>query len=111
MIEAHTYWVTDHTTSDDARRYRREEDVRPWLERDPITRLGRFMKKRGQLDETQETAIREEADREVAEAVAAFEGYDMPSPDEIFRHVYAEITPPLDEQRDELKKRLAGRKG
>jgi pyruvate dehydrogenase E1 component alpha subunit len=111
MIEAHTYRITDHTTSDDARRYRAEEDVRPWLERDPIARLGRYMKKQGMLDDAQEVAVREDADRQVSEAVARFESFDMPSPDEIFQHVYAEITPPLAEQRDELVKRLGGRKG
>jgi pyruvate dehydrogenase E1 component alpha subunit len=110
MIEAHTYRVTDHTTSDDARRYRAEEDVRPWLERDPILRLARYMKKRGMLDDAQEVAVREDADRQVSEAVAKFEAFDMPSSDEIFRHVYAEITPPLAEQRESLMKRLAGRK-
>jgi pyruvate dehydrogenase E1 component alpha subunit len=110
MIEAHTYRVTDHTTSDDARRYRPEEEVRPWLERDPILRLGRYMKKQGMLDDDKERAIREEADRDVGEAVRVFESYDPPSPEEIFEYVYAERTPALVEQQEQLLARLAKRR-
>ncbi|MHB0980600.1 MAG: pyruvate dehydrogenase (acetyl-transferring) E1 component subunit alpha [Thermoleophilia bacterium] len=106
LIEAHTYRVTDHTTADDARRYRDDDDVAEWRERDPLLRLSRYMKKNGLLDDAGEEAIRADADRQVAEAVAAFEALEPPSPEEIFAHVFAEITPPLAEQRDALLARL-----
>ena len=47
LIEAHTYRVTDHTTSDDARRYRQDEEVAGWRQRDPIERLARYMRAAG----------------------------------------------------------------
>jgi pyruvate dehydrogenase E1 component alpha subunit len=109
LIEAYTYRVTDHTTSDDARRYRQEEEVEVWRQRDPIERLARYMRAQRLIDEAGETEILAEADRQVAEAVAAFEALAPPGPEEIFAHVFAEKTPQLLEQEAELKARLARR--
>jgi pyruvate dehydrogenase E1 component alpha subunit len=109
LVEALTYRVTDHTTSDDARRYRSEEEVEIWRQLDPIERLVRYMKKQGMLDDAEEAATTQAADQQVAEAVAAFEALEPPSPEEIFAHVYAEITPALAEQRDALRRRVEGK--
>ncbi|HZK49079.1 MAG TPA: pyruvate dehydrogenase (acetyl-transferring) E1 component subunit alpha [Thermoleophilia bacterium] len=106
LVEAHTYRVTDHTTADDARRYRDEAEVVTWRERDPIARLTAYMKTQGHLDEAAEQAAWAKADATVAEAVTAFEALDPPGPEEIFAHVFAEITPPLAEQRARLLARL-----
>ncbi len=109
LVEAWTYRMTDHTTSDDARRYRTEAEVEAWLTRDPIRRLGLFMKKQGMLDDETEKGILEDADRQVSEAVAVLDSLDPPSPDEIFAHVYAEPTAPLVEQREALRRSLKER--
>ena len=110
LIEAHTYRVMDHTTSDDARRYRDEEEVEPWRQRDPIERLARYMRAKGLLDDAGAAAVLAEADRKVAEAVAAFEAIAATGPEEIFKHVFAEMTPQLAEQQAELMARLARRR-
>ncbi len=110
LIEAHTYRVTDHTTSDDARRYRAEEEVEQWRQRDPIERLARYMRAKGLLDDARAAEILAEADRKVAEAVAGFEAIPPPEPEEIFKHVFAEMTPQLAEQQAELNARLARRR-
>jgi pyruvate dehydrogenase E1 component alpha subunit len=109
LIEAYTYRVTDHTTSDDARRYREEEEVAEWRGRDPIERLARYMRANSLIDEAGEAEVLAEADREVAEAVDAFEAVVPPGPEEIFAHVFAEKTPQLLEQEAELQARLARR--
>jgi pyruvate dehydrogenase E1 component subunit alpha len=109
LIEAYTYRVTDHTTSDDARRYREEEEVAEWRQRDPIERLARYMRANSLIDEAGEAEVLAEADREVAEAVDAFEAIAPPGPQEIFAHVFAEKTPQLLEQEAELQARLARR--
>ena len=109
LIEALTYRVTDHTTSDDARRYRQDDEVAPWLQRDPIERLARYMRAADLIDEAAEVAVRADADQKVAEAVAAFEAIAPPGPEEIFAHIFAEKTPQLLEQEAELKARLARR--
>jgi pyruvate dehydrogenase E1 component alpha subunit len=110
LIEAHTYRVTDHTTSDDARRYRQEEEVAEWRQRDPIERLARYMRGAGLLGEAEEAEVLAEADRKVAAAVAEFEAIAPPGPEEIFAHVFAEKTPQLREQETELMARLARRR-
>jgi len=102
--------VTDHTTSDDARRYRPDDEVAAWRGRDPIERLARYMRAAGLLDEASEAAVWAAAEQKVADVVTAFEAIEPPGPDEIFAHVYAEKTPQLLEQEAELKARLAGRR-
>lgn len=109
LIEAHTYRVMDHTTSDDARRYREDQEVESWRERDPIERLARYMRFNGLLDDAKAATVLAETDEKVAAAVAAFEAIPPPEPEEIFKHVFAETTPQLAEQQAELLARLARR--
>lgn len=106
LIEAHTYRMSDHTTSDDARRYRTPEEVAFWQERDPVERLARYMRSAGLLDDTSEADIAAEAEAKVGGWVEAFEAISPPEPDEIFRHVFAEPTPALRAQREELLRLL-----
>jgi pyruvate dehydrogenase E1 component alpha subunit len=109
LIEALTYRMADHTTSDDARRYRADDEVAPWRQRDPIERLARYMRASGLIDEAGEAEVLADADQKVAEAVAAFEAIGPPGPEEIFAHVFAEKTPQLLEQEAEAKNRPVGR--
>ena len=102
LIEAHTYRMSDHTTSDDARRYRTAEELAFWQERDPLERLARYMRAAGMLDETAEAAVAAEAEAKVAGWVEAFEAKPPSEPEEIFRHVFAEPTPALVAQQEEL---------
>lgn len=108
LIEAHTYRMTDHTTSDDAKRYRPGEDLELWSARDPIARLAAYMKKSGILDEAEEQRIAEQAGEKVAAAVAAYEALEPASPEEMFAHMYAEPTPELAAQEAALLSRLKG---
>jgi pyruvate dehydrogenase E1 component alpha subunit len=110
LIEAHTYRVADHTTSDDARRYRQEDEVAEWRQRDPIERLARYMRAAGLVNEAEEAEVLADAERKVAEAVSEFEAIAPPGPGEIFAHVFAEKTPQLREQEAELMARLARRR-
>ena len=102
LIEAHTYRMSDHTTSDDARRYRTAEELAFWQERDPLERLARYMRTAGLLDETVEAAVAAEAEAKVAGWVQAFEAQPMPEPEDMFRYMFAEPTPALVAQQEEL---------
>jgi pyruvate dehydrogenase E1 component alpha subunit len=105
LVEAYTYRVTDHTTSDDARRYRPDDEVEKWRRRDPIERLAGYMRAQGLLDDDKVAEVRAAADADIAAAVSAFEAIAPPEPGDMFAHVFAELTPALAEQRAQLAAR------
>lgn len=106
LIESFTYRMGDHTTSDDATRYRYEAELKQWAEKDPIKRLRLYMEKRGIWDAEKERRVQEEGAKTVEEAVAQAESYPLPSLDEVFRHTYAEMTEELREQLEFYRKDL-----
>ncbi len=103
LIEAVTYRLGDHTTADDAGRYRDPEEVARWRERDPVVRLRRFMEGRGMWDEAREAALLEEIAAEVDACVERLEAMPPQPPSAIFEHMYAEMPWYLREQLEELE--------
>ena len=98
LVEAHTYRMQAHTNADDATRYRPDEEVAAWVERDPLIRLETYLRNNDLLTDEQATAY-----VEAAEAVAAHtrDGLNTdvaPRPDDLFDYVYASRTPQLEEQ-------------
>jgi len=107
LVEAHTYRVQAHTNADDASRYREDDEVTPWLERDPLKRLDAYLTERGLLgDEKKEEAARA-ADRIAAELRTGLMEEVSPDPAELFAHLYATPTPQLKEQAAFLQDELA----
>jgi len=100
FIECLTYRMADHTTSDDAGRYRSAEEVAAWAARDPILRLERFMALRGQWDEQIGNEVRRRAAATVDEAVRAMEAISPPAATELFEHVLELPGPRLARQRE-----------
>ncbi len=107
LIEAVTYRLAMHTTADDPKKYRSEEEVKKWEARDPLPRFRLYLKNKGLLDEKIEKVIEEEIRRELDEAVVKYESYQH-NPYELFDHMFAEPTPELERQRAELKAHLNG---
>jgi pyruvate dehydrogenase E1 component alpha subunit len=113
LIEAVTYRLSVHTTADDPRKYRTEEEELAWAARDPLPRFERYLEKKGLLTAAKIEAI----DVEVRDAIQ--EGIDgaeeaikyLGDPLDIFDHMYAELTPALAEQREELRAELAAGAG
>ncbi len=105
LIEALTYRMGAHTSSDAPNRYRTEAEIRPWIERDPIERMRRLLDRRGLFGREEDEAYRADVDRRFKEAVAIAERTPPPDLATLHEDVYA--TPPwhLLEQRREL---LAG---
>ncbi|MFN8510944.1 MAG: pyruvate dehydrogenase (acetyl-transferring) E1 component subunit alpha [Deinococcaceae bacterium] len=93
LVEAVTYRVMPHTTSDDSKRYRDEQEVLPWLDRDPVERMRALMVNLNLWDDAKEHALQEAFDREITEAVRKIEAYPDSQPYELVEHVYAEMTP------------------
>ncbi|WP_018636307.1 pyruvate dehydrogenase (acetyl-transferring) E1 component subunit alpha [Parafrankia elaeagni] len=109
LIEAVTYRIGAHTTSDDPTRYRPAEELADWETRDPITRLGRYLAYRNLWSaELQQGALARAAELRTRLRNVVFDAPD-PSPLEAFDHVFAAPTPALSAQRAELAAELAQR--
>jgi 2-oxoisovalerate dehydrogenase E1 component alpha subunit len=104
LIEALTYRMGPHSTTDDARRYRGDDAVAPWRERDPVERVRRHLEAQGAWDAAGEDALVAEEREAVESAVSNAEGMPAPAPEEMFG-MYAERTPALEAQRRELLER------
>lgn len=105
LIEAVTYRMGAHTSSDDPNRYRGGEETEPWRQLDPNRRLNELLLARGLWDETREKEMVSEIDRQFREAVALAESADPPPLESMFDDVYEKPPWHLLEQRAEL---LAG---
>ncbi len=89
FIECLTYRVADHTTSDDAGRYRSAEEVAAWSARDPIIRLERYMERCGLWNEAYATETRQQATAKIDAAVVEMESVEPPGADDMFKHTSA----------------------
>jgi 2-oxoisovalerate dehydrogenase E1 component alpha subunit len=101
LIEAVTYRLEGHSTSDDPRVYRPEALVEPWRARDPLLRLAAYLARRGALTEAARGALVEAVKAEIQRAIdeaAAFA--PRPTVETLFAGVYAE---PLRQQREQLE--------
>jgi pyruvate dehydrogenase E1 component alpha subunit len=107
LIEAVTYRFGPHTTADDPTKYRREDEIEPWKQLDPLVRLRLYLKGRGLWSDEVEKRMTEEAQKEIDQAVKEAEAVPVPELEEIFKYVYAEMTPQLKEQMEYLKSTLA----
>ena len=107
LIESVTYRLGPHTTSDDPRRYRTQEEVDRWEALDPIPRYRTYLRGQGLWSERLEDRVAARSKRmraELRDAVLAAPDIDI---DEVFTTVYAEITPGLQVQREQLRAELA----
>ena len=102
LIEAVTYRLGDHTTADDASRYRPDEELEKWEGRDPILRLRRYLNDQGLWDDDQETVLLEEATGWVDGQVKILEEMEPQAPEEIFTSMYAAMPPHVVEQMQSL---------
>ena len=107
LIEALTYRIEAHTNADDATRYRGQAEVDGWLARDPLARLRKHLTARGLLDEPAVAALEAEAEAEAAALRQRVNADIAHDPADLFRHVYAEQTPDLRWQQQELSAELA----
>jgi pyruvate dehydrogenase E1 component alpha subunit len=102
LIEAFTYRIEHHTTSDDWTRYRTQKEVNAWAKKDPIKRLESFLMKKKILTEGEKKKIWESAKREVERAVKRMEEIPNPKAEDMFDYVLEKKTWNLEEQEKEL---------
>jgi pyruvate dehydrogenase E1 component alpha subunit len=102
MVEAYTYRMGAHTTSDDPTRYRIASEVEAWQVKDPIKRMKAFLEKQKIADAAFFTAIDEEAATEAVSLRERVLSMPDPKPTQMFDNVYPNGSPLLDAQRAEL---------
>jgi pyruvate dehydrogenase E1 component alpha subunit len=100
FIEAVTYRMGPHTTSDDPTRYRGKEEVESWRRRDPISRVEALLRSLGEFDEDFAAAVARDADALAAEVREAAMSARTREPLSVLDNVYAEPHAGLDEQRE-----------
>jgi len=91
LIEAITYRIAPHTSSDDPSRYRTEEETAAWEKRDPILRMRGLLNHLGLWDEEKERGLTGELEAEFLAAVEEADRAPEPKPWEIVEQVYAEM--------------------
>ena len=101
LIEAVQYRLGAHTTVDDPSAYRDDEEVERWRAYDPIERMETFLRERDLLDDDRKAAMEERIEDNVATLVEEAEAFERNAED-MFRHVYAEETPRIREQRKQF---------
>jgi 2-oxoisovalerate dehydrogenase E1 component alpha subunit len=102
LIEAVTYRMGGHSTSDDPNRYRASDDLKHWAERDPLARLRQYLERRKAWDDRAEQALIADIDQRFRAAVSVSEKTPPPSLESIFEDVYQKPPWHLQEQRAEL---------
>lgn len=93
LIEALTYRLAPHTTSDDPDRYRDEEETTVREAEEPLRRLRKLLRARGLWNDEREAELREELDAALAAAVAVADGAAEPAPTAVVEHVFASPGP------------------
>ncbi len=91
VIEAITYRLADHTTADDASRYRPPEEVADAWKREPILRLRNYLSDTGAWDKAREEALLKQCNEQVQAAAQAYIDTPPPPLDQMFDHLYATL--------------------
>jgi pyruvate dehydrogenase E1 component alpha subunit len=106
VIEMITYRLSDHTTADDATRYRDSKEVDEAWKREPILRLRNYLSEHGGWTEAKEAALLKEAAAEVEAAVEEYRAVGKPPIESMFDYMYAELPHDLAEQRERALEEL-----
>jgi len=102
LVEAYTYRMGAHTTSDDPTRYRLTDELESWKLKDPIERLKAYLVRTGKIDQAFLDALDTESDELAAHVRTGCLEMADPEPLSIFDHVYAEAHPLIDEEREQF---------
>ena len=109
LIECVTYRMAVHTTADDPKRYRSEEEVARWKKRDPITRFQNYLIDKGFISEDKIADLDSGVEEEIQSAIDRAEGQmkSLGNPVDMFEHAYAEMPPYLKEQKEAFVRGIA----
>lgn len=106
LIEAMSYRLGAHSTSDDPSGYRTKEEEAKWAEHDPIARYKSWMLAQEWWDEAQDAELFETLREEILAAVKVAEKIDKPPVEDLVTDVYDDVPKHLQKQLDELKEHI-----
>src|SRR5687768_1345254 len=106
LIEALTYRLTPHSSSDDPSRYRDEATYQKWLKRDPVEIFRRHLRAKRVVSEAWEAKEQAVIDAEVDVAIKEAEAGTLPAPETMFYDVYEGVPDLLKDQAREMRKNL-----
>ncbi len=106
LIECLTYRLSDHTTADDASRYRSEEEVAQWRLKDPMRRLKSYLEKNDLWSAEQEKTLQQGVEARISAAVADYESAEPMDPLQIFDSLFESLPNDLLPQRAALARRI-----
>lgn len=102
LIEAMTYRMGGHSTSDDPTRYRNEEEVKQWAERCPIKRLGAYLTKKGLWDAAKTEALKSKIQDVITAAIQVAKATPPPLLHSLIEGVYHDVPRRLEEELGEI---------
>jgi 2-oxoisovalerate dehydrogenase E1 component alpha subunit len=108
LIEALTYRLSDHTTADDAGRYRSAEEVQARWKEEPIARLRSYLVTQQVWGKADEEALVADCQQRVEAAVERYLAVPPRAPETMFDHLYAELPKVYAGQREELERKRQG---
>jgi pyruvate dehydrogenase E1 component alpha subunit len=110
LIEAFTYRLGAHTTSDDPTLYRKDEEVQEWWKKDPILRFKKYLLNKNILTEEWEEKTKKELEIDVMSTFEEIENKSDTLTEDIFKYHYETMPPQLEEQLEDYKAFLEGGK-
>lgn len=108
LIEAFTYRMNPHTTSDDPTRYRLAAETETWKLRDPIARVHAYLIREAGVGQAFFAAVEQESEALAEHVRSGCRALPDPDPLSVFDHVHVEMTDELREERDAFAAYLAG---
>ena len=106
LIEALTYRMEAHTNADDAARYQPQAEVQAWLHRDPVARIRQYLLDQELVDAAALSALDAEAEAQAGDLRDRMNADTALDPADLFRFVYAEPTPALRREQQQLAAEL-----
>jgi pyruvate dehydrogenase E1 component alpha subunit len=107
LIEAITYRIGPHTTSDNPKLYREDKEVEEWLEKDPIKRFKQYLISKKYWSEKKDEELHEEHKKNVIDTFKHVENTGDVELEEIFKYTYEKMTPNLEEQMENYKEYMS----
>jgi len=110
LIEALSYRMGDHTTADDASRYRDPSELEQHREEDPIKRLRYYLEQKGWWNDQKEQELHKEIEEEIETAVKEYLSNQPNTPESMFDHLFEKLPEPLVPQKEAVKRLYKGSK-